>query len=96
MAVEKATQRARTRQTKAPTLPPTSSIRAHLLQQSVKAQGVDQPKREKKVTIRSRMTAVEVRLVRVGGEGQVEGRETDRNPRFISTMRLKNTPTVTR
>lgn len=96
MAVEKATPRARTRQTKAPTLPPTSSTRAHPPQQSVEARGVGQPKREQKVTIRSRMAAVKVRLVPVGAEGRVEGKETDRSPRFTSIMRLKSTLTVTR
>lgn len=96
MAVGKVTPRARTHQTKAPTPRPTSSTRAHLPQQSVKAQGVDQPKKEEKATIRCRMTAVKVRLVRVGAEAQLEGRETDRNPRFISIMRLKSTLTVTR
>lgn len=96
MAVEKATPRARTHQTKAPTPPPTSSTRAHLPQQSVKAQGVDQPKREEKVTIRSRIAAVKVRLARVGAEGQGKGKETDRSQRFISIMRLKSTITVTR
>ena len=96
MAAEKATPKARIRQTKALTPPPTSNTRARLPHQSVKAQGVDRLRREKKVTTRSRTVAVEVGLVRVGVVDQVEETETGPSQRFINTMRLKNTLTVMR
>ena len=92
MVGEKATPRVKTRQTKAPTLPPISSTRAPLLQQPVKAQAVDRQRKEQKVTIRKRMTAVEGRLVRL----IVEGTEADHSQRFISMSRLKSIPTVMR
>lgn len=88
--------RAKTRQTKAPTLPPLSSIQAHLLQKSVKVRGADQPKKEQKVTIRRRTTAAKVRPVRVGVKDQVEEREADYSQKFINMTRQMSTPTVMR
>ena len=87
---------AKTHQTKAPTLPPISSIQARLLHQSVKVQGADRPRKEQKVTTRRRTTAAKVRLVRVGVEDQVEEGEGHRSQKSRSKTRQMRAPTVMR